>query len=96
MWDVIVLIPALGFFYLFYYALALSVVWLLPIYFDTYIGSSYMIQVLFCLYVYVEEKALPSNSGFGSFDMEDVERLEVNGFSENDMVTGQPRSLELS
>ena len=24
--------------------------------FDTYIGSSYMIQVVFCLYVYVEEK----------------------------------------
>ena len=37
-----------------------------------------------------------SNSGLGSFDMEDVERLEVNGFSENDMVTGQPSSLELS
>ena len=56
MWDVIVLIPALGFFYLFYYALTLTAVWLLPIYFDTYIGSSYMIQVLFCLYVYVEEQ----------------------------------------
>ena len=44
------------FFYLFYYILTLTAVWLLPIYFDTYTGSSYMIQVLFCLYVYVEEK----------------------------------------
>ena len=39
-------------FYLFYYALTLTAVW----YFDTYIGSSYMIQVVFCLYFYVEEK----------------------------------------
>ena len=43
-------------FYLFYYALTLTAVWLLPIYFYTYIGSSYMIQVLVCLYVYMEEK----------------------------------------
>ena len=43
-------------FYLFYYALTLTAVWLLSIYFDTYIGSSYMIQVLVCLYVYMEEK----------------------------------------
>ena len=51
MWDVIVLIPALGFFYLFYYALTRTAVWLLPMYFDSYIGSSYMIQVGFCFII---------------------------------------------
>ena len=33
-----------------------TAVWLVPIYFDPYIGSSYMIQVVFCPYVCVKEQ----------------------------------------
>ena len=32
-----------------------TVVWLVSMYFDLYNGSSYMIQVVFCPYVYVKE-----------------------------------------
>ena len=33
-----------------------TAVWLVLMYFDPYNGSSYMIQVVFCPYVYVKEK----------------------------------------
>ena len=33
-----------------------TAVWLVLMYFDPYNRSSYMIQVVFCLYVYVKEK----------------------------------------
>ena len=33
-----------------------TAVWLVLIYFDPYNGTSYMIQVVFCPYVYVKEK----------------------------------------
>lgn len=36
--------------------------WLVPMYFDPYIGSSYMIQVVFCPYVNVKGKEYHDHS----------------------------------
>ena len=33
-----------------------TAVWLVPMYFEPYNGSSYMMQVVFCPYIYVKEK----------------------------------------
>lgn len=39
-----------------------TAVLLVPMYFDPYIGSSYMIQVVFCPYVYVKGKEYHDHS----------------------------------